>query len=615
MISGYCHGQWMSQDIELSPGWNSVFLLVQPEPGDCDSIFAAAPCPVEAVCSYNSGFSSVQFVDDPSVLSPAPADWLQWLSPTNAMYSTRNLFTLQCGKPYLIKLAASATSTTWRVVGRPMLKDIVWKENAYNLVGFMVDTNVPLRQSFQTFFSGCPQLAPTNVFRLQGSSWVRLSNPSGTMMRSGEAFWIKATGYTAFQGALTVDTGQRAGLDYGASLLENTACIQNHSAAAITASVSFVSAGAPPTNGQQTLRAGDVPLSWWNQSSTNRAFGGWETFPTGSLSQVLATNAQWNLRLAIRRADMQPFAAPAGQKGDYQSLLSVVGSDGSRIVVPVHALGFGSLSDTGIVTQSKAGLWVGSALINKVNQPVPGSSSTNTPNTLLPVGKGAEFQFRVIVHIDTNRQARLMQHVSIMRREGSYTSNEAGWNVLAEPGRTVLVSDDSLVSQFSGSTLRDGAQVGRRISSAAFGFREPILSTTADPNGMRFRVATPHNDPFNPFLHRYHPDHDNLTENETPAPLTPTWTTNTFVGTNLYEVYTNTYAEASTLKSYTVTRTIEMQFTEQDPDGLQTAGWGDSQIGGIWRETITGLRWQALKVEGTFRLTRISTVGVLNDGM
>src|SRR4051812_48710424 len=31
-----CHAQWMQQTIQLKPGWNAVFLEMQPEPQQCD---------------------------------------------------------------------------------------------------------------------------------------------------------------------------------------------------------------------------------------------------------------------------------------------------------------------------------------------------------------------------------------------------------------------------------------------------------------------------------------------------------------------------------------------------------------------------------------------------
>ena len=182
-----------------------------------------------------------------------------------------------------------------------------------------------------------------------------------------------------------------------------------------------------------------------------------------------------------------------------------------------------------------------------------------------------------------------MQHVLLMWKDG--TTNGA----TIVPGRYVLVTDDRLADQFSGSTLRDGEQVGRRISSAAFAFRDPLPMTGlfgSTNHVLACAVTNGYNDPLNPFKHLYHPDHDNLDAN---------FSTNVLLGPGM--------------ESYDVTREIELQFTDQDPEGLSTVDWGDGQVGGIWRETYTGLRHEDLHVEGVFRLRQTAKVGVLNDGL
>jgi hypothetical protein len=61
--------QWTNQTIVLRPGWNSGFLEIQPEPRECDALFAGVP--VESVWAWNRRFSSVQFIQDPEQLFPA----------------------------------------------------------------------------------------------------------------------------------------------------------------------------------------------------------------------------------------------------------------------------------------------------------------------------------------------------------------------------------------------------------------------------------------------------------------------------------------------------------------------------------------------------------------
>ena len=72
--------QWTNQTIVLRPGWNSVFLEIQPEPRECDAVFAGVP--LESVWAWNRRFSPIQFIQDPADLLPGQPDWLTYL-PTS----------------------------------------------------------------------------------------------------------------------------------------------------------------------------------------------------------------------------------------------------------------------------------------------------------------------------------------------------------------------------------------------------------------------------------------------------------------------------------------------------------------------------------------------------
>src|SRR5207245_2211773 len=164
------------------------------------------------------------------------------------------------------------------------------------------------------------------------------------------------------------------------------------------------------------------------------------------------------------------------------SVLQVSDNAGTRSLLSVSAEGLTSY----LSTQSpqggnapppppafdpRAGLWVGSAVIDKVSQPANATSPTN------PLPVGAPLQFRLIVHVDTNGQPRLLEKVLQMFKPGTLKPdpNNPTKNIVDQPGRYVLVTDDTLIPNFSGATLRDGQPVARRLSSAAFGFSQPIL--------------------------------------------------------------------------------------------------------------------------------------------
>src|ERR1051326_7443679 len=113
-------GQWITQTITLNPGWNAVFLDVQPANPDCDAVFAGVP--VESVWAWNRRYSSVQFIQDATRLVPGTPDWLIYLPADNPARATRNLFTVQGAKPYLVKLKTGASSATWTISGQPIVR-------------------------------------------------------------------------------------------------------------------------------------------------------------------------------------------------------------------------------------------------------------------------------------------------------------------------------------------------------------------------------------------------------------------------------------------------------------------------------------------------------------
>src|SRR5262249_31122738 len=147
----------------------------------------------------------------------------------------------------------------------------------------------------------------------------------------------------------------------------------------------------------------------------------------------------------------------------------------------------------------------------KVNQP----SSLTDPITPLPTA--SEFHLRLLVHVDDIGTARLLQKVLLMWKNGTYTNNPAGVQVLDQPGHYVLVSDDRFIPQFTGSALRDNEPVARRFSSTAFAIRNPLpFAGTGDFGSanttLTNSITLDYDDPLNPFKHQYHPDHNNLDE-------------------------------------------------------------------------------------------------------
>jgi hypothetical protein len=237
-------GQWTNQTLVLRPGWNAVYLEIQPEPRDCDALFAGVP--VESVWASNRRFSPVQFIQDPEELVPGQPDWLTYFPPSHLARPTMNLFTMQANRAYLVKLPDNASQVSWTFTGRPVLRQMEWLPDAFNFTGFQVEAvNAP---TFQNFLASSPAHAGQRVYRLVNGLWTLVVSPTTARLARGEAYWIFCRGQSAFAGPLELAVEQGYGLDYGRILSERTLTVRNRSAVPGTFTVRRLASAHPPGN-------------------------------------------------------------------------------------------------------------------------------------------------------------------------------------------------------------------------------------------------------------------------------------------------------------------------------------------------------------------------------
>ncbi len=101
------------------------------------------------------------------------------------------------------------------------------------------------------------------------------------------------------------------------------------------------------------------------------------------------------------------------------------------------------------------GLWVGEAILDKVNEVPVGINADGqavAPNPNVPTPTADKANLRLILHVDGDGQVRLLKSVAVLRT----STNDAA--------PIALVTDDTLYPNFSG--------VGKRLASAAFDFGE-----------------------------------------------------------------------------------------------------------------------------------------------
>lgn len=571
--------QTLTQSFTLQPGWNALWLEVKPTNTAPGAVFNGVP--IESVWTYSTPASSAQFIQDPIEVEWNRSSWRVFV-PTNRIESiNNNLFALQANRAYLVKLGGAAPATL-TVTGRPSFRPLTWEPNAFNLRGLPVDPNAPptfldfFRPSAAHYDSQLGQLR--KITRLNASGhWVQVA-PTDTI-RAGEALWIYAQGASAYQGPLEVDLEVGDGLVFGSAVEEFTVRLRNLSAAPFVATVGDVSGLANPALAYARLGAA---------TGTE-----WLGLP-GALPLSLAGGAMQPLRLAIRRA--------AFNEATYETVVAIHSGTGCRVLLPVSAAksvagggagGLSAVARAGVPRRATpqddaialAGLWSGKVQLDAVNE------VNSTTDKTLPTAAKSPFTLNLLLHVDATGQTRLLREVIQLFDPGTTTVDTDGVTVVLTPRREVLLTENSLVSQFEPLFPRDGQAVGRRLSTSSYDFDTsagnflPLTGFFGSSQTLTGTITLTPGFPTNPFLHRYHPDHDNLD------------------------------ATFSSFKqeAYPVTRQLSLVFSPTPPAGTSVADYGYQTVGGTYRETITGLHRENLVVQGSFLLQRVSTTAVLNQ--
>jgi hypothetical protein len=295
-----------SQIFTLRPGWNAVYLEVQPAVTTPAEVFKNLP--VESVWTWYGRTSSMQFIRDPSEGLLTDPGWSVY-SPSPDKAAAVNLFAIFANRAFLIKLGGTQ-SVTWTVTGTPATTATTWIPDSYNFVGFHVDPAAP--PTFDTYFAASPSHKGQPVYRLSSQGkWELVATPAATATRSGEAYWVYCKGASSYQGPLSIPLLDA--LDFGTNAVMKAIILTNNDATrTLKATVTYQPAA-----------------DWFTYQSYNATSGFFEYLRLDSKSIDLAPGRQTNLWLAVRRELMS--------KGTYQGTLQITDDLGSRFRIPVSA--------------------------------------------------------------------------------------------------------------------------------------------------------------------------------------------------------------------------------------------------------------------------------------
>lgn len=216
MSLGQVHGQIVerpitTQTVALRPGWNAIFLNVDPLDRDPAKVFDQLP--VTRVAAFLPRRTPVEFIQDPGSKAWKQEGWNVWYAPGTEEAALSDLYSIVGGLGYLVQAREAATLTVRGYVIYPQIR---WRADSFNFVGFQVDPLSP--PTFAAWFSGSPahrtNLRPV-IYRLDETShWRPVERLSAAQVQPGVAYWVFCQGGSDYQGPLGL-RGIQGKLDYG----------------------------------------------------------------------------------------------------------------------------------------------------------------------------------------------------------------------------------------------------------------------------------------------------------------------------------------------------------------------------------------------------------------
>jgi hypothetical protein len=544
--------QWITRNYPLVTGWNGIWLEGDASYTTVADLFAAYPAVTE-VWRWNPNADQTNFVQTPSEPTTASDEWTVWKrNDSNEQLLSR----MVANSSYLIRSTAAATLSVKQLVVPPTA---TWLISGANFLGFpsapgSQTTSAPTLSRYLASYPSASTtvLAPTTkIYKYIGGE-LGPGNPlqvaPGTeTLEKGKAYWFNVATVGNFTAPVEYEVASSAGLAFGRTQAVMSVGITNRSTTSLTLTVALGASESAP--GSQPAVSGGVPLTQRVFNSSTNSYT--ETPMGGSFTVTIAASGRTTLDFGIDRSQMTGTA-----DAFYASILRFTDSAGlSDVSLPVSGQ-----------TASTAGLWLMNTQVSQVDSTVSGSgSSTPQPFPLL-----------FLAHVDSAGNARLLSEAFVGKL--TTTGNPVG-----------ICISESRVLGFSASDLKPvryfASQMPTSITSIT-GTSTSIIGTTATGSTLSWTIPIAFNDPTNPFVHNYHPDHDNLDAKG--------------------------QALVAGQESFTINRNCQFTFTSSSPDGNYVAGWGTTMFGGTYLESISGMHKQVLQVRGTFRMQRLSEIAAID---
>ena len=630
LFAASASAQWDTTTYTLKGGWNSIYLHGDATYASMETLFpnSGDTANVLEVWRWNPNPTQVQFTESPLIPSAGTPDWSVWVRGGGA----NTLSSMPGQTAYLVRCSGT-TSNTYSVpiTQSPLPPRASWVRNGANFMGFPTKLTGTY-PSFNNYFATFPAAVASNtkIYKYVGGE-LGPNNPllifstSFEKLDRNQAYWFSAEVVGNFYAPLEISLSVNDGLAFGLTRDQITMRVRNRTSGTVTLTLTPFSSEPAPAS--QPGLTGSVPLTRG-------------TYPAQSLE------LDWNpITGANNTVDIGPQSTVEVYLGVARSHASMTGASDAALFAS-----FLKLNDSGNLMEvlipasaqkaSKAGLWVGDVSVTNVGSQVTNAAKatatvTNGVVTAVTVSGSGGYGYSsaptvTIADPESGSTATATATIAAGSVTGFTLGSGGSGYAIASPQvtvdpppplpgtttpqpfqlRTLLhVSDDAspvarLLSQvFLGQLSAGGNPVGlctqesllkqdakaeaQRLVAAHLPLDQVITGSGTVETALTCTVTLPYNDKTNPFVHQYHPDHDNKDARSQPL--------------------------GAGVESYDITRTCTFTFSATPPSGSTTPAnqWGSSVIGGTYSETITGLHRQTIQLNGTFELRRASEIGTL----
>lgn len=498
--------QWVTQTLSLKAGWNAVYLHVDASHQTIPELLGiaggdASSSPIMEVWLWAPPVSTVQFVTSPQNPLPDNNQWRYW----RRNQGDGTLARMVGNAAYLVRVSEDTATHAWTIQGKPLVPSYQWTTTGLNFIGFpTVPTDAPM---WEDFIEPSPELQlNAEIFHYPGGE-LGAGNPGRlyalrlTPVTRGQAYWLRSgTVFNRYFAPFEVEATGGGGLVFGDALSAQNFRVRNLTTNVVTMTLNLVASETPPA-GQPPI-TGVPPLQLRGALNTTNLTYGFTNLSVGTARTVTL--------------------APKGTPGsDVEVVLgldrsSMTGAEGALFAAVLRltdSLGF-SMVEMPVTARvaSTSGLWVGNAEINRVEPYLPAlqklaaSAVPVDPAPTLPEGVvevpreeleanvPRTFPVRLIVHNPGSGNAKLLQQV--FYGFDTYTN------------QVVATSESVLLASYLPQSRRiTTSNLPWRAGNAPWAFNGRL----GDASTLTTTVETAFDDhASNPFLHTYHPDHDNL---------------------------------------------------------------------------------------------------------